>query len=121
MVRPPNPQSKTLNLILRGKDGEADKIRAVKAICARNNITISSVLMRYGVDYFLKLHHWPPGNSQTVMESYSVQQKHACYLCHDLQPNLVKVEFISGLQRSICPACLRKDQEGKGLVRRSLL
>ena len=121
MARPPNPESKTLNLILRGKSGEADKIRAVKAICARNNITIHDVLMRHGVEHFLKLHHWPPGNSQTVLETYGSETKRECYLCHEMKTKLVHVEFISGLKRSVCSDCLRKDQEGKGLVRRTLL
>lgn len=121
MVRPPNPQSKTLRLVLAAKNGEGDKIRAVKEICARNRITISSVLMKYGVNYFLKLHHWPPGNSQTILETYGSETKRECYFCHEMKTKLVRVEFISGLKRSVCPECLRVDQEGKGLVRRTLL
>lgn len=122
MARPPNPNSKTLNLVLRGKPGESEKIRAFKEICGRNRkLTISGVLMKYGVEYFLKLHNWPPGDSQSVLEAYGSERKRECYLCHELKPKLVKVEFISGLQRSICPECLREDEEGNHLVRKTLL
>jgi len=119
--RCPDPESKTLRLVLEGESGESEKIRAVKEICKRNDITIHDVLMKHGVDYFLKLHHWPPGNSQTVLETYGSEKKQECYLCHGMVTELVKVEFISGLKRSVCRVCLRKDQEGKGLVRRTLL
>ena len=121
MVRPPNPEAKSDRLVLTARNGEREKIRAVKEICARNNITVRSVLMQYGVEHFLKLHNWPPGNSQTVLESFGSVKKRECYLCHELKPKLVKVEFISGLREQICPDCLRGDQEGKGLVRRTLL
>lgn len=121
MVRHPNPDSKTLRLTLIPRNGERDKIRAVKEICARNDITIRDVLMNYGVEPFLRLHNWPPGNSQTILQSYGVLHKQECYLCHELVSQLVKVEFISGLERSICSSCLREDQEGKRLVRRTLL
>lgn len=121
MGRYPDPESKTLRLVLEGESGESEKIRAVKEICKRNDITIHDVLMKHGVNHFLRLHHWPPGNSQSVLESYGVEKKRECYLCHELKPKLVKVEFISGLQKSICPECLRADKEDRRLVKKVLL
>lgn len=74
MPRPPNPKSKTIQLILKCvNEHEAVRVRACKEICARNGIKIKDVLMQ-GVDSFLRKHNWPPGNSQTQMTTFVERQ-----------------------------------------------
>ena len=73
MPRRPDPGTKDQQAYVRAKtEEERKKIQAVKEICARNNLEVRKVLMD-GIDKFLKDHHWPPGNSQTVLEAYEVQ------------------------------------------------
>lgn len=71
-MRQPNHKSKTNRLVLTGRDEERERINAFKELCARNNLKVRDVLMEK-VDNFLRQHNWPPGNSQTVITSFSKQ------------------------------------------------
>jgi len=71
--RKPDPGTDEQQAYIRGKnEEEKKKIKAVKEICARNNIEVRDVLM-IGIDKFLRDHHWPPGNSQTVLPVFDVK------------------------------------------------
>lgn len=73
MPRKPDPETKDQQAYIRGKtEEEKKKIKAVKEICARNNLEVRDVLMA-GINKFLRDHHWPPGNSQTLLSVYDVK------------------------------------------------
>lgn len=123
MPRRPDPNSKTAQIIFKANDEtEEIKIRALKEICARNNIDIRDVFLPR-VDSFLREHHWPPGSSQTLLVTYGGIIKALCTRCHRSYQDteLVPVEFISGMHGNICKECLRKDEEGPRLVKKRLL
>jgi len=76
--RSPDPNSKSERLVLSGKPEQSTRIRAFKEIVARNpELTINKVLMEK-VDEFLRKHNWPPGNSQTVLQVFTVERKEGC-------------------------------------------
>ena len=123
MPRKPDPETKTQQAYVRGNtETENKKIKAAKEICARNKIDMRDVLLE-GIDRFLKKHHWPPGNSQALLSVFGAVVTKECFSCHEMfpKPKLIPVEFISGLRREICPECLRKDEEGRRLVKKRLL
>jgi len=66
-----NKESKTLRLVLIPKLDWETEIRAFKEICARNRIEVSNELYERAVKTFLRDHHWPPGNSQTILDNVS--------------------------------------------------
>lgn len=85
MPRSPDPKTKTQQAYLRAKNlDEQAKIKAVKEICARNgDLQVRDVILK-GFEQFLKEHNWPPGNSQTVLVSFSeIETSHSvtCSMC----------------------------------------
>jgi len=78
--RKADPEAKTSQLVLVGKPSEKEKIKAVREICYRNNLQIHDVLME-GVDAFLRKHHWPPGNSQTLLEVFDIKAMVSTPIC----------------------------------------
>jgi len=67
MPRPPNPKAKTSQLIFKAPLGGEEKLNAFKMLHARNGLSMSDTLWE-SVEDFLRMHHWPPGNSQTVLD-----------------------------------------------------
>lgn len=122
MPRKPDPETKEQQVYYRGKTEEEKKeIKAAKEIVARNSKLQMRTILKEAIKRFLREHHWPPGNSQTILGVFGAVATKECYLCHHKFPELVKVEFISGMQKEICVGCLRKDEKGRRLVRRTLL
>jgi len=72
MPRPPNKDAKIPRLVLVAKEGQEEKIKAFKEICARNEIHVSDILFEK-VEAFLIKHNWPPGNSQTLIFNFAEQ------------------------------------------------
>lgn len=116
MTRSPDPKSKTINIQVHGKSGEAEKIRAFKELHTRNGLKIRDTIMA-AVDKFLKDHNWPPGNSQTLL--FADKPLKECWRCHKKFPHLVKVRYISGKEASSCPACVERDRD-KRLIKKVL-
>jgi len=117
-MRKPDPNAKTNQLVIKSDDPlDVQKFQAVREIVARNSdLTIKKALMP-GVDLFLRKHNWPPGNSQTVLNSFGAKVKKECPWCGLAVDRLYKTEFISGLVTSICKGCL-DDQNEKTTVKR---
>lgn len=69
MPRWPDREAKTLRLVLSPKPGQEEKIRAFKELIRRNGLKIGDILFER-VEEFLKEHNWPPGNSQTVINTF---------------------------------------------------
>jgi len=113
--KPPNPKSKTLRLVLIPKNGQDDKIRAFKEICARNNKEISDILFEK-VEEFLRKHNWPPGNSQTILVP---KQLLKCGLCNECFKHVWRVKYLSGKIIPSCKVCIEKKRE-KDLIRKVL-
>lgn len=118
MPRQPNPKSKTTRLVLVPKQGQEQSIRAFKEIIARNGLNISDILFEKVVS-FLKQHNWPPGNSQTLLQTFIDEVKGKCFRCEGMFPVLVKVKFISGLVAPLCRECLEHDQD-RGVIKKIL-
>jgi len=119
MPRSPNPKSKTIRLVLIAKPFQEESIRAFKEIVARNGLIISDILFEK-VDSFLKQHNWPPGNSQTILQTFIGKTKKKCYFCEGRFPTLTKVKFISYLIAPVCNECLEKAQHQKQTVKKIL-
>lgn len=114
MTRSPDPKSKTINIQIHGKPGEAEKIRAFKEICARNGIEMRDVVLK-AVDHFLREHHWPPGNSQTLLNEEPPKKQ--CWRCKNMFLKLTKVRFISGKEASTCAGCIQWAKEHNTFVK----
>lgn len=78
MTRQTDPKSKLAQIIIRAKNpDEETKIRAMKEIIFRNpELTITTSKNKKGegiklIERFLAAHNWPPGNSQTLMSSFT--------------------------------------------------
>jgi hypothetical protein len=81
MTKHADPGAKTLQLICRPKPGQEDKFRAFKEICVRNNLQVTDQLFIFGVEAFLRKHHWPPGNSQTLLAKFQAPVMAHCWFC----------------------------------------
>lgn len=106
---PVNPKAKTMRLVLVPKPGQEPAIRAFKEITARNGLQVSDILFEK-VEEFLREHNYPPGNSQTILDSFIGTIKQKCFKCEGFYPSLVKVRFISGLEANVCSTCLEEYQ-----------
>lgn len=74
MPRDPDPGTKAQQAYVVAKtEEEKELIKAAKQICARNkDLNMRTVLMQ-GIKKFLRDHHWPPGNSQTLLGVFDVK------------------------------------------------
>lgn len=91
------------------------KIRGAKEIVARNpDLHMINIL-----DPFLQKHHWPPGNSQTVLAAFGGELTLICFRCNKKFRRLKKVEYISGVIGHSCNACIKEDRE-KRVIKRVL-
>ena len=91
MPRPPKLDS-TDQLIFQAKT-EQDRIiiKAFKEICWRNGLFYKNEIKRLIHDQFLvKEHRWPPGNSQTVLKSFTEDSLEMCSFCHSRAVGSVK-------------------------------
>ena len=118
LVRKTDPKTKTLRLVLVGKEGQEEKIRAFRDIVARNNLCISTILFEK-VENFLREHHWPPGNSQTIITSFSGEPKvmQSCQHPNCSRQANHEVWAENGWHGFLCESCFARDREA-GLLRR---
>ena len=110
MPRPPQPDSKTIQLILRAKPGQEEKLRWFKGWCARNGQQISDILYQK-VEEWGELHGFPDGHSQTTLSQVTndkiktlVPKWQTCQLSNK---KLWKGEFVCNGSRKIPSACSR--------------
>ena len=86
MPRPPDTQSKTSQIIVQANTPEEQKkIRALKEICKRNNLTIREEMFKK-IDEWLHTHHWPKtdGHSQYQLSEFNnsnPRKKQTCQNC----------------------------------------
>ena len=66
MPRRPEPNSKSVQLILRAKPGQEEKIRWFKNWCLINGESYSTILYQK-VEEWGELHGFPDGHSQTTL------------------------------------------------------
>lgn len=109
MTRQADFKAKTLRLSIVPKSWMEPKIRAFKEICVRNNLKISDVLFEK-VEDFLKEHNWPPGDSQTLLETFGSELSLICFRCQKKFKHLIRVEYISGVTGHSCKDCLEEDK-----------
>ena len=82
---------------------DEERIRAFKEIHARNfDLEIQTTVME-AVNRFLAKHHYPPGNSQTLLFGETTKK---CGECKEACKHLTLVECISGLRVWLCDQCL---------------
>lgn len=67
MPRYPDPNAKTMNLIMKGKPGQEAKIRWFREWCARNGKEISEILYEK-IEQHAKEHGFPNGRSQAKLD-----------------------------------------------------
>ena len=99
---------KTKQLVLKPKpDGSWDvEINAFRELHARNQIEISETLMEKAVRPFLREHHWPPGNSQTLLFQKKPSKVLTCGRCKHQFKSLTQAVFRSGQTLLFCDDCL---------------
>ena len=102
MPRPPDPKSKIPQIIIKAKNVEQEKkVRGAKEIVARNHdLTMIDIL-----DPFLKQHHWPPGNSQTLLETFGSELSLICVYCGKGGFKSLRKVTTPGGTMSVCPSC----------------
>ena len=69
MTRPPNPETRTLQLNFKPKPGWEPSFKAFKEVCARDSLEMSEEFFHFLTDW-LKHHNWPPGNPQRSITEY---------------------------------------------------
>ena len=110
MPRPPNPNSKTSQIIIKPRPEWETEFRAMKEICARNGLALNKEIYERAVRPFLRDHNYPPGNSQTMLRRFGVELSLVCFRCGKKFRTLRRVEYISGVVGHSCEECLRKDK-----------
>jgi hypothetical protein len=78
MPRPPNPNSKTMNLVLAGKPGQEEKIRWFRRWCAMNGKEISEILYEK-IEEHAEKHGYPDSHSQAPLFSLFSQEMESMY------------------------------------------
>ena len=83
MPRYPDPKSKHPRIVILAKPEWEVEMRAFKDLCARNGLEMGHEIYVRAIRTFLQDHHWPPGNSQTVLTAFSMKPKNAskCFVC----------------------------------------
>ena len=114
MPRPPKTDSNKYLLFQARNQEEEVWIKAFKEICIRNNKTLREEGLRLVHDYFLvKEHRWPPGNSQTLLESFpivTVEEPSSCAWCdHEAE---AEIEYIPSGQ--VYPVCAEHLEQSRG-------
>jgi len=61
---------KTKQIVAKPKLEWETEFMAFRELCARNGLSMSREIYDRAIKTFLRDHHWPPGNSQTVLESF---------------------------------------------------
>jgi len=119
MPRPPNSKvGKSLTIHARTPI-EEQKIKAFKELHARNpDLEIHQTIMEY-IDNFLIKHNYPPGNSQTILETFIGDVHRKCFRCGNMFKTLRKVKFISGKVASVCSVCY-DDYMNRTLIKKDL-
>lgn len=89
---------------------DSELCKEFKEVCDREgpNVTMSGK-----VEGFIARHvavHGQ-GNPQLRLETFFGDVKKKCWRCEGIFPNLVKVQYISGLVAQSCPTCLKRDQD----------
>lgn len=93
MPRPPNPNSKTMQLILKGKPGQEDKIRWFRRWCATNGREISEILFEK-IEEHAKQHGYPDSRSQTNLDFIDKPKMIPLYkTCKNSMKELSRGEF----------------------------
>ena len=85
-------------------------------ICDREGVSKSAKVEMFMARY-ISVHS--KGNPQLRLEPFIGEVKKVCFGCEGKFPNLVKVEFVSGLVAEVCPSCLA-DYKAKTTVKRVL-
>ena len=86
------PNAPTKQIVAKPKPEWITEFTAFKEICARNQLSMSEEIYERAIKVFLRDHHWPPGNSQTLLAGF--QEKHTI-------PKTVFCEYCN------CPAVFR--------------
>ena len=64
------PNAPTKQIVAKPKPEWIPEFTAFKEICARNQLSMSEEIYERAIKVFLRDHHWPPGNSQTLLEVF---------------------------------------------------
>ena len=117
MPRNPNPKAKTPQIIIKPRANspieDEEKIRGAKEIVARNpELTMMNIL-----DPFLKKHNWPPGNSQTLLETFGSELSLICVYCGKGGFKTLRKVTTPGGTMSVCPSCY-KDLKFRRLIKK---
>lgn len=106
MTRQPNINSKLKYLSFRAKTIEDfKKVDDFKTLCNQDRLEIYE-LMNEAIDLVFKVHHWPPGNPQTLLlEQDKVVRVEKCKC--GLQATAFGVQVLSGEEFKFCAKCFR--------------
>jgi len=116
MPRSPDPKSKTCQIVIRATTiDETNKITALKEIVARNREMSINSTFRYGkpikgegikmVEWTLRKHNWPPGNSQTLLKSFGSELSLICVYCGKGGFKTLRKVTTPGGEMSVCKSC----------------
>lgn len=90
--------------------------REFKKICSREGVKMSPKIEGF-VAREVAVHM--KGNPQLRLEPFIGESKAKCFKCRGLFPDLIRVEFISGLRAGVCSTDF-KDYKKRGLIKRVL-
>ena len=79
------PNAPTKQIVAKPKPEWITEFTAFKEICARNQLSMSQEVYERAIKTFLRDHHWPPGNSQTLLEVFeeknTIPKMAVCEVC----------------------------------------
>lgn len=75
------PKAKTKQIVAKPRPEWEIEFVAFKEICARNGLSMSEEIYERAIKKFLEEHHWPPGNSQTLLEIYDGGHEESTVMC----------------------------------------
>ena len=81
------PNAPTKQIVAKPKPEWVTEFKAFKEICARNGLSMSQEIYERAIKVFLRDHHWPPGNSQTLLavfeEKNTIPKQEFCEVCSE--------------------------------------
>jgi len=119
-----NPKAKTKQLVAKPKPEWETEFVAFKEICARNSLSMSQEIYERAIKSFLRDHHWPPGNSQTLLEGYvEVHEvsRPVCEVCGKVAVFRCETTFLVNPTKNLCRTHVAAGERRAEIVKKVII
>ena len=114
------PNAPTKQIVAKPKPEWITEFTAFKEICARNQLSMSEEIYERAIKVFLRDHHWPPGNSQTLLEVFeeknTIPKQEFCEVCGEAAVYRCNTIFSINSVKMLCRSHTRQFERRKEVI-----